>query len=107
RFAFPNRDFDVISIKDLDGGFVIRGEKISIDPMKFSSSVVNMDLEGIYSFGKGTEIYIDVPLRNPERDKEITDSDELAKRRNRGIVLHLTAIDGDDGKVKIKLGSRK
>jgi hypothetical protein len=107
KYAFPNRDFDKITISDLNGGFGIRGESVIIEPMKFSSSVINMDLEGVYSFGKGTEIFIDVPLRNPERDKEITDDEQLAKRRNRGIVLHLKAADDKDGKVKVKLGSKK
>ena len=75
--------------------------------MQVSSSVLNMDIQGVYSFGKGTEIYVDVPIRNPKRDAKITDADELPKRRNRGIVLHLLAEDGKDGKVKVKLTGRR
>lgn len=107
KFAFPFRDMENIEFYGLDGRFDINGDKVTIHPMKINSSVLNMDVEGVYSFGKGTEIYIDVPLRNPKRDKDITDEKELAKRRNRGIVLHLKAEDDKDGKVKVKLGGKK
>ena len=75
--------------------------------MKISSSVLNMDVAGIYSFGKGTNIALDVPLRNPKNDKDITDKQLLEERRNRGIVIHLLANDDQKGKVKIKLVSKK
>jgi hypothetical protein len=106
RFAFPFRDVKNIEFYDLKGALDVQGEKVKIHPMQISSSVLNMDVEGTYSFGKGTEIYIDVPLRNPKKDRRITDKEELAKRRNRGIVVHLTAKDDEDGKVKIKLGGK-
>lgn len=107
KFAFPFRDMKNIEFYDLNGRFDVQGEKVTIRPMKINSSVLNMDVEGVYSFGAGTQIYIDVPLRNPKKDKDITDEKELAKRRNRGIVLHLKAEDDKDGKVKVKLGGKK
>lgn len=106
KFAFPFRDLNTIAISSLDGEFNVKGEKVTIEPMKINSSVLNMDMEGVYSFGAGTEIYLSVPLRNPERDKDVTDRKELKKRRTRGIVLNLVAKDGDDGKVKVGLGKR-
>lgn len=107
KFAFPFRDMNTIEFYNLDGKFDVAGEKVTIHPMQINSSVLNMDVQGVYSFGKGTQIYIDVPLRNPKKDKDITDEEELAKRRNRGIVVHLTAEDDKDGKVKVKLGGKK
>ncbi|GEP51379.1 hypothetical protein FNO01nite_20510 [Flavobacterium noncentrifugens] len=107
KFAFPFRDFDTISFYNLKGDFDISGEKVTISPMQINSSILNMDVEGVYSFGKGTNIYVTVPLRNPKKDKDITDADELAKRRNRGIMLRLIAADGDDGKVKVSLGRKQ
>jgi hypothetical protein len=107
KFAFPYRNVENIEFYNLNGKFDVKGEKVNIYPMKINSSVLNMDVEGVYSFGKGTQIYIDVPLRNPKKDKGITDKKELAKRRNRGIVLHLKAVDDKDGKVKVKLGGKK
>ena len=107
KFAFPFRDLDNITFSNLKGGFDIKGEKITIEPMQINSSVLNMDIAGVYSFGKGTNIALDVPLRNPKNDKDITDKEQLEERRNRGIVLHLLASDGDDGKIKIRLVSKK
>jgi hypothetical protein len=106
KYAFPFRDMNTIEFYDLKGNFDIAGEKITIHPMQINSSVLNMDVQGVYSFGAGTQIYVDVPLRNPKKDKEITDKKELAERRNRGIVVHLTAEDDKDGKVGIKLGGK-
>lgn len=103
KFAFPLRDMNTIEFENLKGNFDVAGEKITIRPMQINSSVLNMDVQGVYSLGKGTELYVDVPLRNPKNDEGITDKKELAKRRNRGIVVHLKAADGDDGKVGIKL----
>lgn len=107
KFAFPFRDLDNITFSNLKGAFDIKGEKITIHPMQINSSVLNMDIAGVYSFGQGTNIALDVPLRNPKKDKDITDKEELEERRTRGIVLHLLASDGDDGKIKIKLVSKK
>lgn len=107
KFAFPFRNMDTITFTNLNGKFDVKGEKVTIYPMQVNSSILNMDVEGIYSFGKGTAIYVDVPLRNPKRDKGITDEDELAKRRNRGIVIHLIAADDENGAVKVKLGKKK
>ncbi|MFC6096380.1 AsmA-like C-terminal region-containing protein [Flavobacterium qiangtangense] len=107
KFAFPFRDLDNITFTNLNGKLDITGEKVKIHPMKINSSVLNMDLAGIYSFGKGTNIALDVPLRNPKKDKDITDEELLEERRNRGIVIHLLASDDEDGKVKIKLVSKK
>lgn len=107
KYAFPLRDMNTIVFQDLNGKFAIAGEKVAISPMQINSSVLNMDVEGLYSFGKGTSINVSVPLRNPEKDKDITDVEELAKRRERGVVVRLQAADDEDGKVKIKLVSKK
>lgn len=106
KFAFPFRDVKNIEFYNLKGRFELMGEKVKVYPMKINSSLLNMDIEGVYSFGKGTHIYIDVPLRNPKKDKDITDEKELAERRHKGIVLHLKAEDDTDGKVKVKLGKK-
>lgn len=65
-----------------------------------NSSILNMNVAGIYSFVKGTNIALDVPLRNPKNDENITDKQEIKERRMRGIVLHILASDGNDGKIK-------
>lgn len=100
KFAFPFRNLDNITIDNLNGKFDLMGEKIKINPMLINSSILNMNVAGVYSFAKGTNIALDVPLRNPKNDENITDKQEMKDRRMRGIVLHILASDGDDGKIK-------
>lgn len=102
KFAFPFRDLDNINFRNLNGKFDLYGERVKINPMQISSSVLNMNVSGIYSMGQGTNIALDIPLRNPKKDTEIESKEELRKKRMRGIVLHILAVDGDDGKIKLK-----
>ncbi|ASU33726.1 AsmA family protein [Mucilaginibacter xinganensis] len=101
KFAFPFRNLREITIPRLDANFEIRGDKIVINPMQLNSSVLNADIAGTYGLKTGTDITMDVPLRNPKNDADITDSVKLAKRRNRGVVLHIRASDDESGKLKI------
>ncbi len=103
KFVFPFRDLDNITFSELNGKFDLRGEKINIQPLMISSSVLNIDVAGIYSLGSGTHITMEVPLRNPKDDYKIADKEERMKKRMKGIVVHLMAVDGDDGGIKIKL----
>ncbi|MCX2452216.1 AsmA family protein [Pedobacter sp. PLR] len=107
KFAFPFRDLDNITFSNLNGKFDVRGPMITINPMQINSSILNMDVAGVYSMSKGTNIAVDVPLRNPKKDADITDKKEIQERRMKGIVLHLLATDGEDGKIKIKLNKNK
>jgi hypothetical protein len=101
KFAFPFRDLNNIELAKLNAKFDLRGDKIIINPMQISSSVLNVDVAGVYGLTKGTDIAFDVPLRNPKKDEDITDKEELSKRRFKGIVLHLAARDDENGKIKI------
>lgn len=107
KFAFPFRDLNNITFTNLNGKFDVRGQKITINPMQINTSLLNMDVAGVYSMGKGTNIAVDVPLRNPKKDADITDKEEKKARRMKGIVLHLLATDGEDGKIKIKLNRNR
>jgi hypothetical protein len=107
KFAFPFRDLNNITFDNLNGKFNIKGHKITISPMQINSSLLNMDVAGVYSLSTGTNIAVDVPLRNPKKDADITDVEEKKSRRMKGIVLHLLATDGEDGKIKIKLNRKR
>lgn len=107
KFAFPFRDLNNITFSNLNGKFDVRGSNITINPMQINSSLLNMDIAGVYSLTTGTNIAVDVPLRNPKKDEDITDKEEIKARRMKGIVLHLLATDGEDGKIKIKLNRNR
>jgi hypothetical protein len=102
KFAFPFRDLKNIRFQTLHMTFDIDGDKINISPMQINSSAINMNVAGVYSFSSGTNIALDIPLRNPKGDTAIVDATERNKKRMKGIVLHILAADGDDGKIKIK-----
>ncbi|RFZ95425.1 AsmA family protein [Mucilaginibacter conchicola] len=100
KFVFPFRDLKNIQIPVLDAHFIVNGDMITIKPMEISSSVLNVDVEGVYGLNRGTNIALDVPLRNPKDDFKITDPEERKKKRFKGIVVHVRAHE-EDGKMKI------
>ncbi|UPK66882.1 AsmA family protein [Chitinophaga filiformis] len=104
---FRGRNLDNITFENLKNTLTLQGNKIIIPPMQINSSALYMDVSGVYAITKGTDMYITVPLRNPKRDEDIVDKEEKKNRRRKGIVLHLHATDGEDGKVKIRLGGKK
>ncbi|MGY0036806.1 hypothetical protein [Pedobacter sp. NJ-S-72] len=92
KFAFPFRNLDNITFDNLNGKFDIKGRLVTINPMMINSSVLNMDLAGVYATtGKGTNIFLDVPLRNPKKDEDITDKQEIRERRMKGILSYTSS----------------
>jgi hypothetical protein len=104
--VFRKRNLGNITFDNLKNTLTLQGNKILIPPMQINSSALYMDVSGVYGMPTGTDLYMEVPLRNPSRDEDITDKDEKKKRSRRGIVLHLHATDDANGKVKIKLGGK-
>jgi hypothetical protein len=101
KYAFPFRDVNNIVFRNLSGNFEINGALVGVKDLKVSSNVLNLDVNGVYSFGRGTNLALTIPLRNPKKDELITDKIERAEKRNKGIVLHLLAVD-EEGKIKIR-----
>ncbi len=104
RFVFPNRDMKNIVFNNLSGKLKMTGSFVNVDFFKVSSNVLNFDVMGIYSFKKGTNLGLTVPLRDPKDDINIKDKTEREAQRQKGIVLHLLVVDGPDDQMKIKLG---
>jgi len=101
KFAFANRNLSNVEIKNLDGTLNIRGDKIDISPMQINSSAMNFNVKGVYALGNGTNVALDIPLRNPKGDENLT-RQEKREARMRGIVLHLKAVDDEKGGIKIR-----
>jgi len=106
NLVFRRRNLDNITFDNVKNTLTLQGNKIIVPPMQINSSALYMDISGVYAMTKGTDMYITVPLRNPKKDEDL-DKEEKKLRRKKGIVLHLHAMDGEDGKVKIKLGGKK
>ncbi|SFC64882.1 AsmA family protein [Flavobacterium phragmitis] len=105
KFAFPLRDVENITFSDLSGSLNLRGEQVDVNKLTISSSVLNFDIDGIYSFGRGTNLALTIPLRNSKNDVNLATKAERKAVRERGIVLHLIAYD-NEGKIKIKFGKK-
>jgi hypothetical protein len=103
KFAFPFRNLDHITFSDLSGNLVLKGENVAVNYLKVSSSVLNFDINGVYSFGNSTRLALTIPLRNSKDDSKLATKAERDVVRNKGIVLHLLAVD-QNGKIKIKWG---
>jgi hypothetical protein len=101
KFAFPFRDLKNIKVPVLNAHFDVHGNQFTIYPLKFSSSVLNMDVAGVYGLKKGTDLTLDIPLRNPKNDTTIEDQQKLLKKRYKGVVLHVRAKADSTGKIKI------
>lgn len=107
HYIFPFRDFKNITFSSITGNFKINGDKVNVDDFKVNSNVMNFDMNGVYAFKTGTNLFLTVPLRNPKKDLKINDEIIKKEKRNNGIILHLQATDGENGKIKIKLGKKK
>lgn len=105
KFAFPNRNLSNIEIDKLNGTLTLNGDKVNISPMQVNSSVLNFNVKGVYGLTAGTDIAMDIPLRNPKKNEGIIDKEELALARMKGIVLHLKAVDDGKGGIKVKWNS--
>lgn len=107
NLVLRKRNLDNITFDNLKNTLTLQGNKIIVPPMQINSSALYMDVSGVYAMTKGTDMYISVPLRNPKKDEDIVDKEEKKARRKKGLILNLHATDGEDGKVKIRLGSKK
>jgi len=104
--VFFNRNLSDIRFENLSNILQLQGNKIIIPPMQINSTALYMDITGVYGIPTGTDIYLDVPLRNPKKEEDLSKEEKKA-RRKKGIVIHLHATDENKGgKVKIKMGKK-
>lgn len=100
KFIFRKRNLSHVTFKSLHNKLLIEGNKITIPPMKIETSAVNIDLVGVYGMPKGTDIFMSIPLRNPEKEEANTIFGKML-RKGKGFVVNLRAQDGDKDGVKI------
>jgi hypothetical protein len=105
KYVFPFRDFNTIKFEKIHGDFIIKNGLVTIQPMEINSSVINFDFGGTYAFSKGTNLKLDVYLKNPKKDTQEINPKIRKENRSKGLTVHLQAVDDDQGKIKIKLRS--
>ncbi|NIJ55912.1 AsmA-like C-terminal region-containing protein [Dyadobacter arcticus] len=106
RLIFKKRNFEQVKFATIRNNIQLKGQEIMIAPMEIESNVVTLYLDGIYSFGRKTDINIQIPLSNlKKRDSTyVLDPNNVEKKE--GSKIYLRAID-ENGEVNIKLAFRK
>ncbi len=106
KYLFKNRNLHNVTMKSLDGQLDIDKGLISIHPMNIVTSALYLKVQGIYGIEDGTDISIEVPLRNPSKD-EARIAKGLEPKRKNGLIVYLRAMDDHKGGVKISWDSRR
>lgn len=100
KYAFKKRNLSHITFNVLKNELDIKHGLVTIPPMSIESSAITIHLNGIYGIDKGTDINMAIPLRNPQKDKELITQGKQPKK-DKGIIVHLRAKDAGNGKVNI------
>lgn len=98
--AFKKQDFSNIKFADLQNRLDLKGTAFIINSMDIRSTAINLAVEGVYDFKKGTDMFIRLPVKNLLKSQANTDISDAGKSV-RGISLRLRAKTGDDGKLKV------
>ena len=106
KYVFPKRDFNNITIDNLEGNVTINNGIMTLEPMELNTSVINLDLAGDYGMKGGTDLQADVHLRNPQKDEAEVNREAKEKNRKKGATIHLNLIDDKKGGTKIKLKTK-
>jgi hypothetical protein len=100
KFVFKKRNLSHITFKTLKNDLSIANGKITINPMTIESSALLIHVAGVYAFDKGTDISMAIPLRNPQKDRDLIARGKKPKK-DKGIIIYLRAQDDENGKVSI------
>lgn len=106
KLIFKKRNFESVQFAPIKNTFRLSGEEIEIEPMEIESNVITLFIDGIYSFGKKTDINIQIPLSNLKRRDSTYVLDPNNPDKRDGSKIFLKAID-ENGEVNIKLAFRK
>lgn len=102
------RHMDSVAFRDIQTRLTLSSGRITVPPLHIESNAINMMVKGVYATaGPGTNLDVDVPLRNPGKDSMIKDETLRHERHSRGIVVRLKATKDDDGKLRIRLRGKK
>lgn len=98
--AFKKQDFSQIKFADLKNRLDVKGTTFIVHEMDIRSTALNLTVEGIYDFKKGTDMSIRLPVSNLTKSQAETDISDDGKAK-KGVSLRLRARTGEDGKLKV------
>jgi hypothetical protein len=101
---FRNRDFTDITFSEINQTFKIKDTEMDIQNLEIASNVLNLYIDGIYSFKGNTDLNLRIPLSNlKRRDKDYIPK-SLGEEGRTAKALLLNA-HGLPNKIKISLGA--
>lgn len=103
KYVFPKRNFKNIAIEEITGNVTFKTGIATLEPMEVNTSVIRLDLAGDYGFEGGTNMQVDVHLRNPKKDEGEINAEVKKEKRKKGTIIHLQATENKEGKLKIHL----
>lgn len=107
KLIFRKRKMEDVRFATISNEFTLRGQEIEVKNMEIESNIMTLFVEGIYSFGKKTDLSIQIPMSNlKSRDStyQLTSHDPDSIK---GPSIYLRARDNDSGEVNFKLALRK
>lgn len=103
KIVFKQRDFTDIEFADIRNNFELQGQDLRISRMEIASSVLNLFVEGLFSFDKETDMIIQLPLSNLslQENKEII-PEKMGVNQEAGASVYLRARAAN-GQEKVKI----
>lgn len=96
RFAFRRKRLSEVSFSRISNTLTIDGNNILIPPMQIASDLLDLNLQGIFSLEKGTDLQIDIPILSMSKD-DINYNDESG---GTGPRLHIRGKDDENGELQ-------
>ncbi|GAB3166356.1 AsmA family protein [Telluribacter humicola] len=101
NLLFKSRNFDHVRFAPIRKQFVLKGQEIEIQEMEIESNVLTLFVNGIYSFGKKTDLSIQLPLQNLKKRDSTYQLAQHDMEYMKGMNVFLRAVD-EGGEVNIK-----
>ncbi|MDO1445942.1 AsmA-like C-terminal region-containing protein [Rhodocytophaga aerolata] len=103
KIVFKQRDFTNIEFADIRNNFELQGQDLHISRMEIASSVLNLFVEGIFSFNKETDMVIQLPLSNLslKEEKDLV-PEKIGVNQDAGASVYLRARAAT-GQEKVKI----
>lgn len=106
KYVFKKRHLENLTIDPLTHNLLLKEGKVYITPMEIITSAIYMKFQGVYAIKEGTDLFLEVPLRNPSKDAALIAKGKSPKR-NSGMVIFLRAQDDANGDVRIAWDPQK
>lgn len=106
KFIFKKRHLENLTFQNIETKLIIKDGKVYISPFTIYSSALQLSLKGVYGLQSGTDLFLDIPLKNPEKDKKRIKKG-LKPKENKGLILHLRLKEDTNGNLKLSWANKK